>query len=65
MKRGEKALLTISPENAYGEEGSPPSIPPNSTLQFEVELLDFLDKAKTKFDYSLEERVEIAKKYKD
>ena len=41
MKKGEKALLTIQPEYGYGEGGSPPSIPPNATLQFEVELLSW------------------------
>nr|XP_043612277.1 peptidyl-prolyl cis-trans isomerase FKBP62-like [Erigeron canadensis] len=39
MKKGEKALFTIPPALAYGESGSPPTIPPNSTLQFEIELL--------------------------
>eukprot|EP01023_Acetabularia_acetabulum_P021319 TRINITY_DN2116_c1_g1_i6.p1 TRINITY_DN2116_c1_g1~~TRINITY_DN2116_c1_g1_i6.p1 ORF type:complete len:607 (-),score=149.62 TRINITY_DN2116_c1_g1_i6:671-2416(-) len=39
MKQGEKALLKCSPLYAYGEEGRPPTIPPNSTLNFEVELL--------------------------
>ena len=38
MKRGEKCLLTCSPEFAYGESGSGDKIPPNSILQFEVEL---------------------------
>lgn len=41
MKKGEKAMLTISPEYGYGEQGSPPSIPPNATLHFEVELLSW------------------------
>lgn len=41
MKKGEKALLTIKSEYGYGENGSPPKIPPNATLQFEVELLSW------------------------
>ena len=39
MRDGEKCVLTLSPENAYGERGAPPSIPPNATLKFDVELL--------------------------
>ncbi|XP_050308146.1 FK506-binding protein 59 [Anthonomus grandis grandis] len=41
MKKGEQALLTCAPEYAYGESGSPPTIPPNSTLVFDVEVLDW------------------------
>ncbi|KAI3606401.1 macrolide-binding protein fkbp12 [Moniliophthora roreri] len=39
LSLGEKAILTASPDYAYGARGFPPVIPPNSTLRFEVELL--------------------------
>lgn len=40
MKIGEKAILKCHPDYAYGNRAIGP-IPPNSTLYFEVELLDW------------------------
>ena len=41
MRRGELAMLTCRSEYAYGANGSPPRIPPDATLCFEVELFDW------------------------
>ncbi|KAI4545946.1 hypothetical protein MG293_002501 [Ovis ammon polii] len=41
MRVGEVCHITCKPEYAYGLAGSPPKIPPNATLVFEVELFEF------------------------
>jgi len=40
MKVGEKRKLTLAPALAYGSYGVPGAIPPDSTLVFEIELLE-------------------------
>ena len=64
MKIGEKAILECAPDYAYGESGSPPKIPGNATLEFEVELLDFKEKQKAKWEMSSDERIEYSKRLK-
>lgn len=40
MKKGEKAVFTFKSDYAYGAAGSPPNIPPNSTLIFEASQIE-------------------------
>lgn len=42
MRQGGKATLVVPSDLAYGDQGSPPVIPPGATLQFDVELLEVM-----------------------
>ena len=41
LKKGSKAKITCPPEYAYGAAGAGGVIPPNATLIFDVEVIDF------------------------
>lgn len=56
MKKGEIALVIIQPEYAFGSSGSPQeltTVPPNSTVYYEVELLSFVKVRKIMLSFSL------------
>lgn len=57
MKKGERAVFTLKSDYAYGASGSPPKIPANATLIFEVEMLGW---TREKGDYPFEERYKLA-----
>ena len=64
MKKGEKAEFILAPEYAYGDRGVS-EIPANATLNFEIELLDFGPKAKSKYEMDYPELIALAKKAKE
>ncbi|OWF54975.1 peptidyl-prolyl cis-trans isomerase FKBP4-like isoform X2 [Mizuhopecten yessoensis] len=60
MKKKEKSRLEIQPSMAYGEAGNSKfNIPPNTPLQFDVELLSF-EKAKESWEMDANEKLEQA-----
>ena len=40
MRKGDKGELLLPSALAYGPEGSPPAIPGNAVMRFEVELVE-------------------------
>lgn len=65
MTLGEKAELTIASDLAYGDVGSPPTIPPKATLIFTVELIQISDRRPTRWMMSDPELLAAAMRLKD
>jgi len=68
MKVGEIAELVCAPDYGYGAAGSPPKIPPNATLKFEVEMIDFtepVDTPEKKVSVALAKKEEGNKNFKE
>ena len=61
MPKGCRRKLLISSEDAYGERGQPPTIPPNANLIFDIEVLNInetLVDERVRYQREEEERVE-------
>ena len=61
MKKGEKSEFIIDPEYAYGNNTYDNLIPPNSTINFEIELLEINPPIKKLIDMDLPEKINRAK----
>merc|ERR1712046_433168 len=59
MSLGERAVLHLSSDYAYGDRGSPPKIPGGAALDFDVRLVAINDK---QFFYSEEHKANFEKK---
>jgi len=67
MKRGEKALVSISPSYGFGAQGSPQpkaAVPGDARLEYEIELVSFI-KAKESWDMDTDEKLSAASDAKD
>lgn len=68
MRRNEVADFSLPPELAYGESGSPGAIPPNARLNFNIELLDWVEDEhyeKPVYKMDMEERLAKSQEKKD
>jgi peptidylprolyl isomerase len=64
MKIGEKAILRCRSDYAYGPRGSPPKIPADATLDFDVELIASAPKEKEISEMTDAEKSEKAAQFK-
>lgn len=50
MKIGERAIVRIQSELAYGSDGVPPVVPPNAEIEVDLTILDAKARAAIDFD---------------
>ena len=62
MKRGEIAEFKLSADYGYGARGAPPKIPANANLNFEIELINFKETEKPKWELDPPEKIAKAQK---
>ncbi|CEM13056.1 unnamed protein product [Vitrella brassicaformis CCMP3155] len=61
MQAGEKCSVSVPPDLAYGDAGSPGgAIPPNTPIKYEVELVSIAAKPRSPSSMSVEERLQAA-----
>ena len=65
MRKGELAQIQCRSDYGYGWEGSPPKIPGDSSLRFEVELLSWEEAQKEVADMTTEEKLAHAQQQKE
>ena len=65
MKKGEKAIIIGSSDYGYGINGSPPIIPSDASLHFELELIDFKTQQNDILKMSYDEKIEKMMEYKN
>ncbi|CAD7971022.1 unnamed protein product [Amoebophrya sp. A120] len=65
MKKGERAMFKIPHQLGYGEQGSPPVIPGAADLNFDIELFDFFEKKREKWEMTFDEKLAEAKSEKE
>lgn len=68
MKKGEKALFKLISTADHPSQEQKEGVEEQSStrvVRYEIELIDFFDRCKVKWDYTPAERVEKAREFKD
>ncbi|RZF36467.1 hypothetical protein LSTR_LSTR009563 [Laodelphax striatellus] len=64
MKKGEESQFLVEPEYAFGKLGCPPRVPPEATILFQIEIVDFVELSDTTETAMIEHEETPEEKYK-